>query len=121
MAFALCCPIYSTWQGRSLYLEDLYVQPAFRRAGVSGLMFQVVCRAALAARCARVQWSCLTWNAPAVRAYEVKMRAVPLNDWRLFRFYKEDIERVASVPAPGGAAGGGAAAAEGASAGAGAQ
>jgi hypothetical protein len=36
------------------------------------------------------------------------MRAVPLSDWRLFRFYRADIERVAAVPGTGtGAAAGG--------------
>ena len=38
-----------------------------------------------------------------MRAYEVKMRAVPLSDWRLFRFYRADIERVAAVPGTGSA------------------
>ena len=42
-----------------------------------------------------------------MRAYEVKMRAVPLSDWRLFRFYRADIERVAAVPGTGGSGGGG--------------
>ena len=100
VAFALSCPIYSTWEGRALYLEDLYIQPPFRRLGLSGLLFQATARAALAARCARVQWSCLAWNEPAVRAYEDKIRAVPLSEWRLYRLYRADIERVAAIQLP---------------------
>ena len=30
IGYALFFHIYSTWEGRSLYLEDLYVNPAFR-------------------------------------------------------------------------------------------
>ena len=30
VGYALFFYIYSTWEGRSLYLEDLYVNPAFR-------------------------------------------------------------------------------------------
>ena len=94
VAMALCHASYSTWEGRSLYLEDLYVAPAFRRRGVSGVLFSALARAALAARCARLQWSVLTWNAPAVDLYD-RMRAHRLEDWRLYRLYEADLRRVA--------------------------
>ena len=84
VAVALAHPSYSTWTGRTLYLEDLYVSPPGRRRGVSKHLFAALARAALVARCARLQWSVLTWNAPAVRAYD-GMRALRLEDWRLYR------------------------------------
>jgi hypothetical protein len=98
VAFALSHSTYSTWEGRTLYLEDLYVQPQFRRGGISGLLFQTVCRAALVAKCVRVQWSCLTWNEPAMRAYEGPMlQATKLSDWVLYRLKYTDISRVSAI------------------------
>lgn len=98
VAFALSHSTYSTWEGRTLYLEDLYVQPQYRRSGISGLLFQTVCRAALVAKCVRVQWSCLTWNEPAMKAYEgPALQATKLSDWVLYRFKAADISRVSAI------------------------
>jgi len=42
--FALYFPIYSTWQGRSLYLEDLFVKPEFRGRGIGKAFARTCCR-----------------------------------------------------------------------------
>lgn len=94
VAFALAHPIYSTWMGRSLYVEDLYVAPSARRQGVSMLLFATLSRAAHAAGCARLQWSVLTWNEPAVQAYEA-LGAERLEEWRLYRLYHDGIASLA--------------------------
>ena len=93
VAMAICHSSYSTWEGRCIYLEDLYVSPAFRRRGVASTLFAALASAALAAGCARLQWSCLTWNQSAVAAYD-KMGAHRLGDWVLYRLYEEDLRRV---------------------------
>jgi GNAT superfamily N-acetyltransferase len=99
IAMALAHPSYSTWEGRTLYLEDLYVKPAFRRGGVSGLLFTALARAAHVARCARLQWSVLTWNTPAISAYAgPKIAATLLDDWRLYRLYRDGVERLSAMP-----------------------
>ncbi len=82
--FALYHPIYSTWQGRSLYLEDLYVQPAYRGLGLGTALMARVAAEARTQGCARMDWSVLTWNEPAIRVYE-RIGAVRMEDWRRMR------------------------------------
>lgn len=99
IAFAVIHPSYSTWEGRTLYIEDLYVGPLFRRFGLSGLFFTTICRAARVAKCARVQWTALNWNTPAINAYVgPRIQAIHLSDWNLYRLYKDGIARVSDLP-----------------------
>jgi GNAT superfamily N-acetyltransferase len=96
VAFALAHPSYSTWQGRCLYVEDVYVVPSARRRGVSRLLFAALARAAAVARCARMQWSVLAWNAPAIGAYDA-LGAEALRDWGLYRVYEDGIAMLAGT------------------------
>ena len=65
--FALWFYNFSTFRGRhGIYLEDLFVRPAFRGRGIGRALL-----AGLAARCvreglARLEWSVLAWNEPAL-------------------------------------------------------
>jgi GNAT superfamily N-acetyltransferase len=76
---------FSTWRGvHGLYLEDLYVQPAHRGAGLGRAVL-----ARLAAVCAqrgfaRLEWAVLDWNAPSIGFYRA-LGAVPMDDWTVFR------------------------------------
>jgi GNAT superfamily N-acetyltransferase len=76
---------FSTWRGRhGLWLEDLYVQPAFRRLGAGRALL-----AELAAICtdrgyARMEWWVLDWNEPAHRFYR-GIGAKPEEDWTRWR------------------------------------
>ena len=100
VAMAFCHAGYSTWEGRVLFLDDLYVQPAYRRQGFSGLFFEALARAALVGKFARVQWTALEWNAPAVDLYRgPAVGATYLEGWQLYRLLasKGDIVRVAAV------------------------
>ncbi len=82
--FALYHPIYSTWQGRSMYLEDLYVQPANRGRGLGTALLARVAAEAERAGCARLDWSVLVWNEPAIRVYE-RIGAFRMEEWRRMR------------------------------------
>ena len=76
---------FSTWEGvPGIHLEDLFVRPAHRGAGIGGLLL-----AALAARCrangyARLEWNVLDWNAPAIGFYRA-LGAVPNEEWTTYR------------------------------------
>lgn len=61
---------YSTWKGRSLYLEDLYVKPEFRRLGLAKLAFSELSKIALDKDCGRMEWQVLDWNENAIKFYE---------------------------------------------------
>lgn len=72
---------FSTWRGvHGLYLEDLYVRPAHRGAGLGRALL-----AALAGVCAergyaRLEWAVLDWNAPSIAFYRA-IGAVPMDGW----------------------------------------
>lgn len=76
---------YSTFLARpTLFLEDLFVHPDHRRAGIGGRFFAELLREARREGCGRMEWSVLDWNAPAQRFYR-KLGARPLDDWILYR------------------------------------
>lgn len=76
---------FSTWRGvHGVYLEDLYVRPAHRGAGLGRALL-----AALAATCtergyARLEWSVLDWNAPSIAFYR-SLGAQSMDGWTTFR------------------------------------
>jgi GNAT superfamily N-acetyltransferase len=86
--FALYHPTYSTWQGRALYLEDLYVRETHRGRGVGTALLARVAAEAVAQNCARLDWSVLTWNEPALRVYE-RIGALRLDEWRRMRLSED--------------------------------
>ena len=70
VGFALWFHSFSTFEGRpGLYLEDIFVEPAHRGRGIGRAIFRDLARRAVAAGCARLEWSVLDWNAPAVGFY----------------------------------------------------
>ena len=95
VGFALYHPIYSTWQGRSMYLEDLYVQPAHRGRGLGTALLARVAAEAEAAGCARLDWSVLIWNEPAIRVYE-RLGAVRMEEWRRMRLAGSSLRALAA-------------------------
>jgi GNAT superfamily N-acetyltransferase len=82
--FALFFPIYSTWRGRSLHLEDLFVRPQFRGGGIGKALLRHVASIAVERGCARLQWDVLAWNQPAIDFYR-SLDATMLDDWRRMR------------------------------------
>ncbi|KAL7414496.1 acyl-CoA N-acyltransferase [Mrakia frigida] len=77
---------FSTWTGKpGLYLEDLYVQPAHRSLGVGKAVFRELGKIALEKGCARMDWSVLDWNEPAIRFYEDKVHASIMPEWQSVR------------------------------------
>ena len=67
---ALYYTSYSTWKGRCLYLEDLYIQPEYRRAGVGKALFDQLVNLAKSRGVKRMDWQVLEWNEPAIKFYE---------------------------------------------------
>lgn len=76
---------YSTWQAKNgLYLEDLYVTPAHRGAGVGKMLLRHLARIAVDEGCGRFEWSVLDWNTPAIRVYDA-LGAEPQSEWIRYR------------------------------------
>lgn len=60
---------YSSWQGRSMYLEDLFVWPEHRGLGIGKALFMHVAKLAEAEKLAAMCWQVLDWNTPAIDFY----------------------------------------------------
>lgn len=85
VGFALYFTNFSTFLGRpGLYLEDLYVKPAWRGLGLGKAMFEHLGALAVARGCGRFEWSVLDWNVDAIGFYE-RMGATLLPEWRICR------------------------------------
>lgn len=94
--FAIYFFNYSTWQARQgLYLEDLYVSPAHRNAGVGKAMLQHLARVAVAKNCGRFEWSVLHWNEPAIAFYK-SIGAIAMDEWVRYRLTGEALVRFAA-------------------------
>ncbi len=94
--FAFWFHNYSTWQGRpGLYLEDLFVRPAFRGRGVGRALLLRLARIAVERGCGRFQWQVLDWNASAIAFYE-SLGARRLGEWLTMRVDGDALARLAA-------------------------
>ena len=83
--FALWFYNFSTFRGRhGIYLEDLFVKPAFRGHGIGKALLVGLAQRAVREGCARVEWSVLDWNEPSINFYK-SLGAVPMDEWTIFR------------------------------------
>ncbi len=95
VGFALFFHNFSTWKGRrGLYLEDLYVTPDARGAGVGAALLRHLAGLALDRGCARFEWSVLDWNEGAVRFYRA-LGAVGQEEWTVQRVDGDALVRLA--------------------------
>ncbi|XP_059056060.1 thialysine N-epsilon-acetyltransferase-like [Achroia grisella] len=70
VGYALCNRAYSSWTCRALYIEDLYVVPDMRRAGIGMKILQHLCQMSLREDVHRIDWHVLDSNAPALAFYD---------------------------------------------------
>lgn len=92
--FALFFHNYSTFKGKpGIYLEDLYVRPAFRGLGHGKALLTRIAQLAVERGCGRYEWSVLDWNQTAIDFYR-SLGARPMNEWTVMRV---DGEALASL------------------------
>jgi GNAT superfamily N-acetyltransferase len=85
VGFALFFTSYSTFLGKpGLYLEDLFVRPASRSAGVGGALMAALAKLAVERNYGRFEWAVLDWNEPALKFYR-SLGAVPMAEWTVQR------------------------------------
>ena len=95
VGFALFFHNFSTFLGRrGLYLEDLFVKPAFRGQGYGKALLKKLARIAVERGCGRLEWACLDWNQPSIDFY-LSMGAQPMNDWTVYRLTGDSLNRMA--------------------------
>ena len=94
--FALFFHNFSTFLGkRGLYLEDLFVRPAFRGSGLGRHLMASLARIAVQRDCGRFEWSVLDWNAPAIGFYRT-LGAVGKDEWTVQRLEGDALHALAS-------------------------
>ena len=97
--FALFFHNFSTFVGRrGLWLEDLFVQPAFRGQGCGKALLRALAAIAVERNCGRFEWAVLDWNTKAIGFYQTLGAAV-LPDWRIVRVAGPALSALAAGPA----------------------
>ena len=85
VGFALFFHNFSTFLGRAgVYLEDLFVDPAYRGRGFGKALLQRLARLTVERGCGRLEWSCLDWNAPSIGFYR-SLGAQAMDEWTGYR------------------------------------
>jgi GNAT superfamily N-acetyltransferase len=99
-AFALFFHNFSTFLGRrGLWLEDLFVQPEYRRQGCAQALLRALAEIARDRGCGRFEWAVLDWNASAIEFYQ-SLGATVLPDWRITRVVGPALEALANGADP---------------------
>jgi GNAT superfamily N-acetyltransferase len=83
--FALFFHNFSTFEGRpGIYLEDLFVRPDARGSGLGKALLGRLAALAVERDFARLEWSVLDWNTPAIDFYKA-LGATPMDEWTVYR------------------------------------
>ncbi|WP_431284479.1 N-acetyltransferase family protein [Humitalea sp. 24SJ18S-53] len=80
------------------WLEDLWVDPAYRRRGIARALFARLSAETLAEGGGRLAWSVLDWNTPAIATYDA-MGAQSLNEWTTRRLGGDALKNLAAEAA----------------------
>ncbi|XP_033731253.1 diamine acetyltransferase 2-like, partial [Pecten maximus] len=68
--YALYFYVYSTWSGRVIFLEDLFLSEEHRGRGIRSKLFHEVAQIGLAQDCQRMKWEVYAWNKPSIDFYK---------------------------------------------------
>ncbi|HEY7843212.1 MAG TPA: GNAT family N-acetyltransferase [Bradyrhizobium sp.] len=76
---------FPTFAGRrGVYLEDLFVRPAFRGRGIGKALLVHLAKLCVENDWSRLQWSVLDWNTPSIEFYK-SLGADMMDEWKLCR------------------------------------
>jgi GNAT superfamily N-acetyltransferase len=95
--FALFFHNFSTFVGKpGLYLEDLFVRPAYRGRAIGKSLLSYLAAVALERDCGRFQWQVLDWNKPSRDFYE-SLGAKADDTWVNYRITGDALRRLAET------------------------
>ncbi|WP_373541056.1 N-acetyltransferase family protein [Chamaesiphon sp.] len=96
IGFALFFPTYSTFLTQpGIHLEDVFVQPEYRRQGVGKALMTAIAKIAHDRGCGRLEWSVLEWNQNAIEFYQ-SLGATVLPDWKTCRMTAATLAEIAT-------------------------
>lgn len=94
--FALFFHNFSTFEGRpGIYLEDLFVRPTARGSGLGKALLAHLAELCVTHDCARLEWSVLDWNAPAIGFYQ-SLGAKLMDEWTVMRVDGDALTKLAA-------------------------
>jgi len=76
----------------TLYLEDLFVLPDYRKKKAGYALFTAMVAEAHRRGCGRMEWTVLDWNKLAKDFYE-RLGAKHMKEWQLYRLVRADMEK----------------------------
>lgn len=95
--FALFFHNFSTFEGRpGIYLEDLFVRPDARGSGLGKALLSRLAALAVERDCARLEWSVLDWNEPAIGFYRT-LGAQMMDEWTIMRVDGDALSQLAQA------------------------
>ncbi|XP_064391035.1 thialysine N-epsilon-acetyltransferase-like [Halichondria panicea] len=95
VGYALYFFNYSTWEGRVLYLEDVFVRQQYRNIGLGTALMRECAKVAKTRDCQRMVWQVLNWNTKALDLYE-RIGGKCLREWLTIRMDKKRMEEFVS-------------------------
>jgi GNAT superfamily N-acetyltransferase len=101
VGFALFYTTFSTFLCRpGIHLEDLFVEPGHRGAGIGKALLRRLAAMAAERGCGRLEWHVLDWNEPSIRFYE-SLDATLMKEWILVRMVAPEFRALAArEPSP---------------------
>lgn len=100
VGYAVLFETYSTFRASTtLYLEDVFVLPAYRRRGIGTALLRHCIQLAHERGCERMEWTCLDWNSKAQAVYE-QIGARHLSEWYLYRLTRDGMEQFLARSGP---------------------
>lgn len=96
VGYALFYSTYGSFSGREgMWLEDLFVLPDARGAGVGGALLARLAAIAVERGCGALEWDVLDWNEPAIGFYR-SLGAEPSGEWTTYRLAGDPLARLAA-------------------------
>lgn len=92
--YALFYPCYSTWVGRGMYLEDVFVRETYRGLGIGKKLITEVARIAVEEKCRGLHWAVLGWNEKAICMYKA-MGAEFREEWQFVLLSGDALRKLA--------------------------
>ena len=98
--FAIYFLNFSTWLGvHGLYLEDLFIRPAFRGRGFGKALLATMAKVCIDEGYGRFEWWVLDWNEDALKVY-ASIGAVPMDEWTVQRVSGQALIDLAALANP---------------------
>ena len=101
VGIALFYYTFNTFKARpNIFLEDLFVEPDHRGAGIGFALMRHLAQRAAEEQCGRIEWRVLNWNQPSIDFYH-RIGAVQMLDWQTRQLSGEALLALAKGPSHG--------------------